>query len=274
MEMKQKMKKLGVVMFFALITLFLIPSALAADTVTVTAPNGGEYWRATQSITWTQETTDATNDTFYVGYHTGGAVTWINTSLAAGTTSYSWDTTSVSDGSSYKINVTKVNANVGNASDESNAVFTVDNTAPTVAITMSSVGISGGHVYTKESTLDFEGSISDATAGNKNISVDGTSGSISGNTWSVSSVSISTGLSTVTATGYDNAGNSGTGSVTVHRSIEKTGSSYVPPSYYQQSAKNQPLAILNEDGEMQEGMKIVGVIVLMVILFLVWWKWK
>jgi len=109
--------------------MFFIPSALAANTVTVTAPNGGELWDGTNSITWTNTTCKpADTDNFTIEYsYDGGPYTAIvsNTTYSGG--SYSWDTSARMDGVQYLIRVRKSNAS-GTVNDVSDAFFTLDNT--------------------------------------------------------------------------------------------------------------------------------------------------
>jgi hypothetical protein len=93
--------------------------AVVPCAITVTAPNGGETWTGTQTITWTNNS--GCKDTFVISYD-NGTKTQIATGVAGN--SYSWNTLSVSDGTNYKI---EVKENGGAKKDSSDAVFTIDN---------------------------------------------------------------------------------------------------------------------------------------------------
>jgi len=106
---------------------FGVVSAVVSS-ITVISPNGGEFWSGTQQITWTATGSDG--DTVDIAYSIGGGWTTI-ASLVPFDGSFTWDTDTptVSDGNNYQIRVKDTNSNVN---DVSNAVFTIDNTAPSV----------------------------------------------------------------------------------------------------------------------------------------------
>ena len=119
---------------FAMSALFfmLAPRAEAAITsVHVTAPNGGEVWGVTKNITWasTNDGSDGTVNIYYC--HDASCLFGGNVPIATGTPNvgtYSWDTSAVPAGSDYKIRVrSSIDSDVGDYSD---AVFTLDHTAP------------------------------------------------------------------------------------------------------------------------------------------------
>jgi len=263
------MKRLAWLILALVLVLMIatIPTVGAADVVVVTAPNGGEAWNDTKTITWTQETTDATNDTFSVGYTTDTTVTWIATALAAGTTSYSWDTTAVSDGTAYNINVTKVNPNIGDVWDISDADFTVDNTDPTVTITTELGLTSADSVWTYSGTIIISGDAIDATAQPSTATVNGNPATLSGSgtsrTYSYG-LSVDIGETTITSTITDNAGNAKTSKTITVTRYEVTGElpTATPP-------KKQPFFITGE-GEVLPGFEAVFAIVgLLAVAYLV-----
>src|SRR3989344_4496063 len=130
---------------------FFVPSAYAdptPTTLTIISPNGGEYWRATQNIIWSS-TGGVAGDKVNLVYSTNEFVSQSlvaeNLNFDAGT--YAWDTTSVADGASYKV---KVVTTGGLVFDPSDAVFTIDNTAPTTPTVLTPNGaeaLKGGDNY-------------------------------------------------------------------------------------------------------------------------------
>ena len=106
-----------------------MPSVIATDSVTVTAPNGGELWDETNSITWTNVSTNTTTETFTFEYRQAGETTY--TTIATGESwnsgTYSWDTSAVPDGN-YYVRVTKTNVTASTSNDVSDNFFTLDNT--------------------------------------------------------------------------------------------------------------------------------------------------
>ncbi|MCK4730215.1 MAG: hypothetical protein KAT28_02750, partial [Candidatus Aenigmarchaeota archaeon] len=122
----------GFTKLFLIASVFLVlfsgVVSAAVSGITVTAPNGGESWSGTQSITWTATCSDPANDYVDIQWSTGGAWTTIASSQYCNAATYSWDTTSVGDSSAYQIKVKDMNVPATN--DVSNAIFTVDNTAP------------------------------------------------------------------------------------------------------------------------------------------------
>jgi hypothetical protein len=104
----------------------------------VVSPNGGERWSGTHLITWVSgDITDshfaANPITLFYSDDGGGSWTQIATSLA-NSGSHSWDTTSVPDGSNYKIKILTVDLASNTGNDVSNATFIIDNTAPVCTI--------------------------------------------------------------------------------------------------------------------------------------------
>lgn len=131
--------------------MMIIPAPVYADiaSVTVTAPNGGEVWGGTQTITWTT-TPPADPGTVNIYYCQGsncgdGSYTLI-AAAEANDGSYDWDTsTAGGDDDTYKVRVAAT-ADLFIA-DNSNAVFTLDNTGPTVSdanISISGASGTGG----------------------------------------------------------------------------------------------------------------------------------
>ncbi|MDA1263763.1 MAG: VCBS repeat-containing protein [Planctomycetota bacterium] len=107
-----------------------------APVAVLTTPDGGELWGGSRDILWT--TTDANPDHVdLVVSANGGASYDIPVGVAAQDDGvYTWDTSSESDGASYRINLIATDK-AGNRSDEvfSAANFELDNTAPTVSLT-------------------------------------------------------------------------------------------------------------------------------------------
>ena len=279
MKKIEKMRIGILAMGIALLMLYAMPSALAGDSVTVTAPAAAANWSGTQTITWTNESSNYSATTYYVLYSTTGASPWTycanGADLSNTTASLSWDTSELTAGTAYKVNVTKVNATT-NISGES-GTFTVDNTAPVVAITGSSEGISAGqtHIYTIESNITLSGTMTDSHAGNKNATAGTTAATVTSTTWSVSTLPVVTGCTLVTVTGYDGAGNAGTDTITICRTAQRNGSwmpMVTPPPYQPPAEGLLPLTIIPGQG-IPEGAKRLGVVaVIAVVLYVVWSK--
>jgi len=158
-----KLTKTSVVMITAIAVLaggFFVSVANATITsLTLTAPNGGEEWRGTQNITWTQTggvSTDLVSILF--SSDSGGSY---NEVIATGVDvtlgTYVWDTNNtaagaLADGSTYRIRVNDGATGL----DLSSADFMVDNTAPVtteVASPASPNGANGWYVTVPDITL-------------------------------------------------------------------------------------------------------------------------
>lgn len=282
------MKKIGMmrtgilaIMGIALLMLLAMPSALAAlDVITVDTPTAGANWTGTNTITWSNTSSgNYIGITYYVEYSATGVFTGISPTYCVGganisntTEELSWDTSGLAAGTSYKINVTRVNATT-NVSGES-GTFTVDNTNPAVAITGSSEGLSAGqtHIYTVATTITLTGTMTDAHAGNSNITAGTTTGTVTTTTWSVTSLPVATGCNVVTVSGLDGAANEGTGTITICRTAQRNGSWMPPtPTPSQPPAEGLlPLSIIPEEG-LPDSVKRIGVIaVIAIVLFVVW----
>ena len=98
----------------------------AAPVVAVTKPNGGETVEGTYAINWTAS--DADNDTlsYDVSYFIPGASTQTIICNDIAVKTCSWSTTSVTNGDSYRINVTAADGSHF-VSDQSDANFTISN---------------------------------------------------------------------------------------------------------------------------------------------------
>lgn len=124
---------------------FAINNINEAPTVTVTAPNGGEIWNGSKTITW--NATDSDDDTLTVSIYyrnsSSSSSSWATiASSEANTGSHTWDTTSVSDGT-YLINVTAKDPGGLSASDISNSNFTINNTVSNSTSSNQTSGSSG-----------------------------------------------------------------------------------------------------------------------------------
>ncbi len=104
----------------------------SGPTVALRAPVGWETWSGTKSVVWTTSDAIPSTVTIQVSSNSGG--TWNPlVSGIADTGSYSWDTTTQSDGPNYRVQVTATDA-AGNASAPaaSPSDFTINNTASIV----------------------------------------------------------------------------------------------------------------------------------------------
>jgi len=108
---------------------FSINNVNEAPTITLTAPNGGETWRNTKSITWTASDPDNDTLTIAIYYRINSSSAWASIdSSELNDGSFNWDTTSVSNGDNYTVNVTVTDGSLL-ASDASDDEFTIDNSA-------------------------------------------------------------------------------------------------------------------------------------------------
>ena len=100
--------------------------------VLLTQPNGGELWNGIQQIKWNASDVDGDALTVTLLYSTDG-VAWnqIQTGLS-NNGQFNWNTEGL-DGSAFKVNATVSDGTVS-VSDISDAVFSVDNTPPSVDI--------------------------------------------------------------------------------------------------------------------------------------------
>ena len=103
--------------------------------VTVTSPNGGEYWAggSTKTITWTASDTNFGATPIDLHYTTNGT-NW--TEIATGEAndgSYSWSPVPNLDLSTVKVRVTATDLAGNSGSDQSDADFTIDSTDPETA---------------------------------------------------------------------------------------------------------------------------------------------
>lgn len=109
----------------------ITPSVSAAITsIAVTSPNGGEHLRGTNTITWTSN--DAGNGLVDIYYCRAECSIVIQDT--ENDWSYAWNTIPRADGNNYTIRMIVAWSDLwlGAAEDTSDAVFSIDNTVPTV----------------------------------------------------------------------------------------------------------------------------------------------
>lgn len=159
--------------FILLTTALLVVSAFfvfaenanALTTLTVVAPNGGEEWRGIQNITWTS-TGGVPGDTVNIVYSTDGFLSQaiIAEDVVYDGSPYPWNTALFPESSNYQVRFVS-DSNL--IYDSSNAVFTVDNTAPTTTYAITPAvpdGLNGWYVSVPTITL----TCSDAGSGCNN----------------------------------------------------------------------------------------------------------
>lgn len=129
--------------------------------VEVLFPNGGEYLSGEETITWyLSDNNDPSPDATLYYSHDGGT-TWEYIDEISGETSYLWNTSSLEDGGNYLMKVAAEDRAGNTAVDESNAPFTVDNTAPSTSIILD--GEKNGEWFVSNVTVSF--SATDTTSG-------------------------------------------------------------------------------------------------------------
>ncbi|MEM2874280.1 MAG: PGF-pre-PGF domain-containing protein [Candidatus Nanoarchaeia archaeon] len=107
---------------------FAVNNVNEAPVVTVIAPNGGEVWNGSKSIKWNATDPDDDTLTIDIYYKNSSDANWaIIKAEEFNTGSYTWNTTSVPDGSTYLINVTAQDPGGYVVSDVSDNTFTIKN---------------------------------------------------------------------------------------------------------------------------------------------------
>ena len=106
--------------------------------VTLTAPNGGENISGDVDITWNATDTATANDSdleVTLKYSADEGVSW-QTIVAdtANDGTYEWDTDGLDDGTEYLLKISVSDPSNNDGTDISDAVFTVDNTAPALTL--------------------------------------------------------------------------------------------------------------------------------------------
>ncbi|MDD4983735.1 MAG: Ig-like domain-containing protein [Candidatus ainarchaeum sp.] len=117
------------VLFFVVLCAGFVSAAITS--ITVTDPDGGEYWSGDRNITWTAVgcATDLNVNIYWQDVSLGNS-TQIAVDVNCELQYYQWDTTSVANDTDYKI---KIRASADSETyDISNAVFIIDNTVPTL----------------------------------------------------------------------------------------------------------------------------------------------
>jgi len=137
---------------------------------TVTSPNGGEIVAGTIDVTATANDPDGTVAQVAFEYSGDGGTTWtaVDTDITS-PYSVSWDTTGVADGDQYLVRATATDNQGSTGSDDSDAVFTVDNTAPAAPTLLLPADAS----FTNDTTPDLDWSdVTDLSGVTYDIQVD------------------------------------------------------------------------------------------------------
>ncbi len=143
-------------------------------TVTLSAPTGGETWSGTNSITWSKDDPDADNVYVDIYISDDSGQTWVQESSGETGTSYSWDTTTVENGDTYRVKLYAYDDGTPslNDVDSSASDFTVDNgdsgdnTGPAIwagSVDTTPDPVDSGSVITITATAD------DSSNGDSNI---------------------------------------------------------------------------------------------------------
>jgi hypothetical protein len=132
----------------------------AVTTLSLTTPDGGEFWGGSRNVTWTTDglVSDVINIFHCLDGNCADNQVWI-ASTTANALSYSWNTTGAANGS-YKV---KISNPVSFVEHSSNAVFTVDNTKPTSTGTTTAGTLGSNSWYTTD--VEFTITEDDALSG-------------------------------------------------------------------------------------------------------------
>jgi|GEM_PF-1060901 len=197
--------------------------------VTVTSPNGGEFWagESSQVITWTATDNNMAASPITIEYFNGA--TWVQIATSqANDEPYTWATVPSLDISNARVRVTADDEAGNSASDESNASFTIDSTDPVVTVTSPN----GGEFWAGGSSQDITWTATDDNMAASPITIeywDGDSwegiatGEANDGTYAwatVPSLNISTARVRVTAD--DKAGNSASDESSADFTIDST----------------------------------------------------
>ena len=152
-------KSFGIFIFLVIILVGVLGGVSAASGVTITYPNGGENLHNDVPVTWTLN--GAGTGLLTLQYSSNGGSTWNDlTTLAPGSTGYTWSTTAKSggDGSNYRIYIIESGTNVYDLSDN---VFTIDNTNPSSQVSLGD--------YQNTATFSVPYTASDSPSGVKYV---------------------------------------------------------------------------------------------------------
>ena len=191
----------------------------APDTTAPTGSVSGASYTNLSTVTLTLSATDSVG---VIGYYVSDSSTTPSASASGwtsitSTTSYSGTVSySLSSGEGSKTIYAWYKDAAGNVSSTANATITLDTTVPTV--TISSPTSSSTYTATT-STISLGGSASDSVSGISSVAWSnnrGGNGTATGTaSWTVSSISLSSGDNVITVTAKDGAVNSGTDTITV-----------------------------------------------------------
>jgi immune inhibitor A len=119
--------------------------------ITVTYPNGGETLTGSTTITWTATDPDPGETALLdidLEYSSNGGGSWYD--IALGETndgSYLWDVSGLPDGSNYLVRATATDPTLRSDTDESDAVFSIQNTGPPAAIADLTATLAGSFIH-------------------------------------------------------------------------------------------------------------------------------
>ena len=122
-----------------------------APEITVTYPNGGETLSGSATITWTATDPDPGETTLLdidLEYSANAGGSW--NPIASGESndgSYLWDVSGLTDGSNYLVRTTATDPTMRTDNDESDAVFTIQNTGPPATVADLTATLSGTAIH-------------------------------------------------------------------------------------------------------------------------------
>ncbi len=134
-------------------------------TPTVTYPNGGESLTGTVTITWQASTDFWGHQVSYDLYYSpNGGSTWYLIATSLATTSYSWNTTTLPDGSTYLIKVVATDGQGLTTEDQSDATFEIRNAPPTNTTTTTTTPTTTTTTITRTTTTQSPSSPTTTTS--------------------------------------------------------------------------------------------------------------
>ncbi len=140
---------------------------------TVTAPNGGETYNASTTITWSAST-DADGDslTYHLQYSPNNGANWYDIATGRTGTSYVWNTSALTAGSTYLVRIRAYDGVAYSSYDQSNGVFTIQHNQTPTAPTSLLIEGATNPTYVLDVTPEFSAIFNDPDTGDTTTKVE------------------------------------------------------------------------------------------------------